>query len=298
MPSKPPVELLPYTHSPVTTLWPIWHASKPSGAIPLLDIPAAEKLFKDLYTQEVPVIEHLSFTFLLRDVSVSFREQMVRHRVGVKVGDRLGCDMVPDLSESSWWSQSMRILSMERFATDGHFRMAPSIMESGAMGVLNQAMANAQDAYTQLVAMGVPMEDARDVVPIGATHDIVWTLNLRAMKHTIGKRSCWILQAGLWHDVITGMVAELVDKVSPLFAVLACPPCVDVRSDQFQSCVFEHENERRAAGMDKLPVCPLWLTGKGPAVRLNLPENMFKTMSVRAEQYRAFWGHNPYTWSK
>lgn len=302
------VTLVSHTAKPLETLWRIWYASKSDAPLDAVDYFAPDpgelkQLFIDLYTQEVPVIENVSFTFILEGVSISFREQMVRHRVGVRVGDQLGVDMVPTLSESSWWSQSMRIMDMGRFARDQRYRVPQTVSNhkyKDAERIYHQTMIQIEDAYNALVRMGIPMEDARDLIPLGATHRISWTLNLRALKHTIGKRSCWILQASLWHEVIAQMIDELRTKVHPLFALLSNPPCIETSKDDFKACVFVHENERRMDGRDRLPPCPLWLTREcrrdldSAVDRQKVP--MMEQMRARAEQYRQFWRHDPYTW--
>jgi hypothetical protein len=215
------------------------------------------ELFVKILDAGIPVAENIDFVFMLENVSVSFREQMVRHRIGTHVGERFGCDMVPDLADSSWWSQSMRILDMGTFATDNRYRL-PEGMTPVMKLCYVQHMNATEQLYRDMVSAGVPMEEARECIPLGATHRITWKVNLAALKHIIGKRGCWILQSGLWAPIIRGMVNELADKIDPLFRNLITPPCM--KGDAFNGCLFGLDNDRRIAGDDDLPPCPLYLT--------------------------------------
>jgi len=314
----PKVTLLSWTNNPIETVHAVWEASK--NEEPLLD-PAAvaaeaktdpdykariQELFLKILEQRIPIAEHVNFVFMLEGVSVSFREQMVRHRIGTCASpERLGLDIVPDLAKSSWWSQSMRIQSMERFAVDGAFRRPDSVYENPrAAAVYEQAIHSAQNAYNALVDVGVPMEDARDVIPLGATHRISWSLNLAALLHIVGERSCWILQYGLWGPVIRGIVNELERKVNPLFRLIVAPPCVEKASDRFKGCVYRLENERRVDGSDAHAPCPLFLIAdaklRGAPIRSSvqvLDRIAVPGFSDRIAGYADLWGHDPFNWN-
>jgi thymidylate synthase ThyX len=342
----PKVTLLTWTSLPLETVYSLWQASKnespletpveiidkivyggPQGQFPR---EARQKLkedvrqmFRAIIEQRIPVGESVDFVFMLENVSVSFREQMVRHRIGVKPSlERLGVDIgmvdvqqIPDLADSVWWSQSMRIQDMGKFAEQGNYRVPESILDHPNREALlkhyRATMLAIQDQYNQLVAAGVPMEDARELIPLGAQHRISWKLNISSLQHIIGKRGCWILQLGIWGPVIEGMVNELAEKIDPIFRELVTPPCL--KGDKFTGCVYHEENRRRYTGDDALPPCPLHLTKhklpefqapKGhdhaetaqdaaELKRIGIPR--VDEMHARAEAYRKFWNRDPYT---
>jgi len=269
MSAEPRVQLLSWTRFPVETLGAVWQASRDNEPVaePMVRPPDNE-LFRKIIQSKIPVSQMIDFVFLLHDVSISFREQMVRHKIGVKVGDRIGSDLAPDLSDSAWWSQSMRVLDMGTFAFDRAYYAPPSIKnKNAATTLLDRAMLDAQIAYNKLVGMGIPREDARQVIPLGSTHRIVWKLNLSALMHIIGHRACWILQLGFWRPVIEGMIRELCEKVDPVFRDLATPPCL--KDEKFAGCLFRLDNEKRLLHEDPLPPCPLWFShNKGTAAQL------------------------------
>lgn len=166
-------------------------------------------------------------------------------------------------------------------------------------GVYHGTMQKIQEAYNALVEAGIPMEDARELIPLGAQHRISWDLNIGSLQHIVGKRGCWILQLGIWGPVIMGMINELVEKVHPIFSELVTPPCI--KGDKFSGCVYMEECRRRYTGDDALPPCPLHLANhhRPDAVlplalnQLNIP--MKAEMLDRAEEYRKFWGRDPWT---
>jgi len=281
------VTLMSWTEKPVETIYSLWEASKnESKLIPINEVNRddAVELFDKIIAQRIPIGEHINFVFMLENVSVSFREQMVRHRIGTHVGENFGVDIVPDLAGSSWWSQSMRIQDMSHFCENGNFRIPQTVKDLGPEAVQGwkEDMGKIQGMYADWLDMGVPMEDARDLIPLGATHRISWSLNLAALQHVIGKRSCWILQAGLWFPVIKGMVEELRTKVDPLLGNLANPPCLNSCKD-FGGCVFNLENERRVDGSDAHHACPLYLEEN------NLAQPTDIDFKDRAKDYSELW---------
>jgi hypothetical protein len=125
-------------------------------------------------------------------------------------------------------------------------------------------MANAQAAYNDLVIDGVPREDARNVIPLGAGHRIVWKLNLGTLMHVVGHRGCWILQLGFWGPIIKGMIEALATEIHPSFRDLISPPCM--KGDKFTGCNYVLDNEKRLFGEDPLPPCSLWIGSDGQQV--------------------------------
>lgn len=313
MNEQPVVTLLSWTSNPLETVYSVWEASKttdvlltPQDVKEGIDPAEVEKLFRAVIAQHIPIGEHINFVFMLENISVSWREHAVRHRIGTVISpERLGADIVvdkiPDLASSSWWSQSMRIQSMEGFASRGEFRLPQTVIDKGkdAELLFKDTMHEVQRAYEALVAAGVPMEDARELIPIAAQHRISWSLNISSLQHILSKRGCWILQLGIWGPIITGMVKELVKKVHPVFSELVTPPCLS--GDDFTGCVYHEECRRRLTGDDALPPCPLHLsqhvlpsTGEDMDDAFRAYPRM-KEMEKRAEEYRLFWGRNPFT---
>lgn len=315
----PKVTLITHTALPLETVYSVWEASKDTKPLRspqeiAAEVPKeeVEKLFRAVIAQRIPIGEHVDFVFMLENISVSWREQAVRHRIGTKpslerVGaDHVMMDLLPDLADSSWWSQSMRIQDMGRFASSGEYRLPETIKEHSERLRLEKAyhgaMSVIEDTYNMLTAAGIPMEDARELMPLGAQHRMSWKLNIGALQHIVGKRGCWILQLGIWGPVIKGMIEEVATKIHPIFREMVTPPCIE--GDKFKGCIYHEECRRRYTGDDKLPPCPLHLVHHElPERRKTLPlisENnvdipLRNEMFERAEQYKKFWGRDPFT---
>lgn len=316
-PKTPKVTLLTWTVDPLETVYAVWESSK--GEAPLMTtqqvketVPPdeVEKLFRAVIGQRIPVGEHLDFVFVLENISISLREQIVRHRIGTTASpERLGADIVvgeiPDLPSSSFWSQSMRIQDMGLFATNGAYRLPETVMENPrARLMFEDHMEYTQSVYNTLVSMGIPMEDAREVMPLGAQHRMSWRLNTSSLQHIVSKRGCWILQLGIWGPIILGMIEELATKIHPVFRDLVAPPCV--HGDKFTGCVYHEECRRRYTGDDRLPPCPLHLANHQLGVLPGNKEELARLgeqagyprideMVKRIPQYESFWGRDVVT---
>jgi hypothetical protein len=323
---EPKVTLMSCTNNPLETVYAVWEASKTEGRLRTpeeikeqVGPKDVEELFRAVIAQKIPVGEHVDFVFMIEGVSVSWREQAVRHRIGTlpspeRVGVDMVMDVIPNLASSSWWSQSMRIQNMGRFAQDMMYRIPETLKNkvvpvgkgehgefSGmcAADVYDMTMERIENSYNALVAAGVPMEDAREVIPLGAQHRISWKLNIGALQHIVGERGCFILQLGIWGPVIRGMINELSTKIHPIFREFITPPCIN--GDSFKECLYMEECRRRLDGSDKLPPCPLHLNyhhynGCIPKKIEDVP--MVNEMRLRALQYGSFWGRDPFTGRK
>jgi hypothetical protein len=229
-------------------------------------------IIDQILDEDIPCTENLNFVFGIENMSISLREQMVRHRIGVTIGERTGIDIVPEVSKSSWWSQTMRMLPMGKFFSEGRYILPDSLQGKVIEGVdkLHKPgepvsaeefylalMGQIEFVYNKLIEAGVAMEDARQIIPIGATHGITWSLNLKAMMHIVGKRACWVAQANLWEQLIAGMVNELCDKVDPSFRKIILPPCF--KKGKYNSCPYFQINKERVQGRDHMPPCPLYV---------------------------------------
>lgn len=299
---KTKVTLVDWPRHPIETVYYLWECARSNDEIPsvesIVERSASDleyrrtvrSTFEKVVDSAIPIAENINFVFLLEGVSISFREQMVRHKVGVKVGERLGVDMFPDIHDSTWWAQSMRVLDMGRFVDDDLYRMPDSISASQkAERIYEDALKVAQDSYSRLLALGVPIEDAREVIPLGAQHRVSWGMNLNAVIHVCRKRSCWIPQLGTWEPVIRGMISELVNKVDPYFSSIVTPPCI--KGDKFEGCVYRLDCERRIDRSDPLLPCALHLAQHASGVKVEeilKPEELARYRAMEGE-YHEFW---------
>ncbi len=125
------------------------------------------------------VFEHANFTFAFRNVSRVFTHELVRHRAG-----------------SAFSQESLRYVRL----TDLGFRV-PSALEPIREQVVNLVEQLEEFQVTAAEALrlddeGVPFAVKKEVTsalrrlaPIGLSTDIVWTANLRTLRHVVEMRT-------------------------------------------------------------------------------------------------------------
>lgn len=117
-------------------------------------------------------LEHISFTFTIQGVSRSLLAQLTRHR------------------HFSFSVQSQRYVKFGSNDKSGGFEYItiPLPENEDAWQIYETAMKQAQEAYDKLRALKVGAEDARMVLPNGATCNLVFSGNLRSFIEFLSKR--------------------------------------------------------------------------------------------------------------
>ena len=173
----------------------------------LLDQPAeqaARLLGKILGLGHYSVLEHASFSFGIEGISRACSHQLVRHRV------------------ASFSQQSQRYVSCDtpfEAVVPDSIRRQPELLTRFAAH-----MAATHGLYRDLMAAGVPAEDARFVLPNAAATKLVLTMNARELHHFFVLRCCRRAQ---WE--IRAMAKEmlrLVRQAAPLLFAGAGPGCL------------------------------------------------------------------------
>lgn len=258
--NKPKVTLIRWTPNPIETVKLVWDAAKtglPLAELGVKDLDEshrARELFEKVISMEIPVSEFINFVFVFEHVPIWFREQLIRN-------NRRG----------QFWSQSHRIYDMSKLHEEHLYNTAKSIQENPlAKAKYEQHMLNCAECYKDLVALGIPLEDARTSIPVSSTHRISMVINFRDLIYMIHERGCHILQGGMWKPLIDQMIEQLTSKIDPVFAMLKTPVCFN--SGKFTYCRFAHDNERRYDGADKLPPCCIWMDKVPPQHPTGLPK--------------------------
>ena len=150
-------------------------------------------------------IEHIVFTFGITGVSRTLSHQLVRHRAGV-----------------AFDQQSQRYVTYKKAATmlpqtiadaDPELRERFEAQVGGSMAL-----------YGELVAAGIPGEDARFVFPNGTRTNLVMTTNLRALIHMSGLRLCTMAQWEIRR--LFQLIRHEIFSVSPFLGSFLAPQCV------------------------------------------------------------------------
>lgn len=148
------------------------------------------------------VLEHASFTFALEGVSRAFTHQLVRHRI------------------ASYSQQSQRHVKVE----EADFVIPPSIRSNPEfLEIFEKAFESSFEAYRKLMESGIPVEDARYVLPQASTSRLVFTMNARELWHFFELRCCekaqWEIRA------IAFLALKKVKEICPNLFRDAGPMC-------------------------------------------------------------------------
>ncbi len=145
------------------------------------------------------VVEHAYFTFAISGVSRALTHQLVRHRI------------------ASYSQQSQRYVEQEM-----RYVVPPSIAK-GFEKEYEEMMKKIWNFYEKLKENGVPIEDARYVLPNAAHTKIIVSMNARSLLNFFELRCClhaqWEIRKLAWK------MLKLVRKVAPTIFEKAGPPC-------------------------------------------------------------------------
>lgn len=203
------VELLYHTPDPeraIATAARLCYA--PVGASELMESMSDERIRSVLTTimssGHFSTLEHASYTFAIDGVSRALTHQLVRHRL------------------ASFNQQSQRYVKYK----DGIDFVEPASIASNeaAHAVFAEAMIALTEAYTALMDMDIPAEDARFVLPNAAETKIVTTMNCRELLHFFEMRCCNRAQWEI-RELALAML-ELVRPTAPFIFADAGAGCV------------------------------------------------------------------------
>jgi thymidylate synthase (FAD) len=150
-------------------------------------------------------IEHVVFTFAITGVSRTLSHQLVRHRAGV-----------------AFDQQSQRYVAFKGAAT-----MLPGTIAEGDPALrarFEEQVDGSLGLYGDLLAAGIPGEDARFVFPNATRTNLVMTANLRALIHMSGLRLCTMAQWEIRR--LFQLIRHEVFAVSPFLGSFLAPKCV------------------------------------------------------------------------
>lgn len=150
-------------------------------------------------------LEGVTLKFMIEAVTRSFTHQMVRQRVGayyvqeslrfaVKRGIAKECALPPS------------IIDFSSYAGEPLVRRDEDLLS--IYSLWQNAVQDISDAYERLIALGVPAEDARGLLPHCVTTRIIYTTNLRALFEHAGNRLCTQAQFE-WRAVFMGMMQAI-----------------------------------------------------------------------------------------
>jgi thymidylate synthase (FAD) len=150
-------------------------------------------------------IEHIVFTFAISGVTRTLSHQLVRHRAGL-----------------AFDQQSQRYVDYREpsYMVPGTVSEAPPEVRDRFVDQLAGSLA----VYEDMLAAGIPGEDARFVMPNATRTNLVMTTNLRALIHMSGLRLCTMAQWEIRR--LFQLIRHEVFTVSPFLGSFLAPKCV------------------------------------------------------------------------
>lgn len=173
-----------------------------------------KKLLKTLYESgHMSPFEHALFTFEVSNISRVTTHQLVRHRL------------------ASFCQQS------QRYTNSGNANVIVPESVQGlepANAIFDRAVKACFEAYETLVAMGVPQEDARYILPHGTASKIAVSMNARELDHFFTLRLCKRAQ---WEiRLLAERMLECAKNVAPVAFSFSGPQCVRGMCTEAKGC--------------------------------------------------------------
>lgn len=167
------------------------------------DEQAANLVRKLVSMGHLSTLEHVTFTFAIEGVSRVLTHQLVRHRI------------------ASYSQQSQRYVKEHDFET-----ILPASIASKpeAKAKFDKLMTEIQAMYDEFIALDIPAEDARYILPNATETKIVCTFNARSLLNFFSLRCCTRAQ---WE--IRALANEMLRQcqaVAPVIFENAGPTCV------------------------------------------------------------------------
>ena len=149
------------------------------------------------------VLEHISFTFGIENISRITSHQLVRHRI------------------ASFSQKSQRYVKLNK--TDQCIIPETITKNNSLKEKYKKVITINQQLYQELINKNIPAEDARYILPQSVSTSIIFTANARELRHFFRLRCCNRAQWEI-REMATRML-EKVKKVAPYIFADAGPPC-------------------------------------------------------------------------
>lgn len=151
------------------------------------------------------VLEHVSFTFGIEDISRVTSHQLVRHRL------------------ASYAQKSQRYTKITE--TEPYIIPKEIAHNQDLMLKFQEISAKSTAFYLELLEKGISFEDARYILPQATTTNIIFTANARELLHFFRLRCCNRAQWEI-RELACNML-KIVKDIAPNIFANAGPPCLN-----------------------------------------------------------------------
>jgi thymidylate synthase (FAD) len=150
------------------------------------------------------VLEHISFTFGIENISRTCSHQLVRHRI------------------ASFSQRSQRYVKVD---SEQQYVIPKSIQNNDNMLVkFRELTIKSYNLYKEMLEKEIPAEDARYILPQAIGTSIIFTANARELMHFFRLRCCNRAQWEIRELAIE--MLRLVKEKAPIIFKDAGPPCL------------------------------------------------------------------------
>ena len=159
------------------------------------------------------VLEHVTYTFRIRNISRACLTQLTRHRI------------------ASYSVRSQRYTNQE-----GTEVVCPQTVQDNVdmMLMWHKTVAACKALYQSLIDVGIPKEDARYILPEGTETELYVTMNARELRHFFSLRCCnraqWEIRS------VADTMLNLVRTVTPELFSYAGPGCARGKCPEARPC--------------------------------------------------------------
>ena len=165
-------------------------------------------------------LEQVWFEFGISGVSRAFSHQFVRHRVGI-----------------SFEQQSQRYVTYKK--GEFPYTIPKTVEKAGMAEKMEELFGQAGALYEELVAAGVPAEDARFLLPNATTTNFKITVNFQSLLHICDLRLCTRAQ---WEfRRVAALLRAEVAKAVPELGSYLQPKCGELRTGYCDESVEDWE---------------------------------------------------------
>lgn len=227
---KPKVHMVSYTKQPLLTTvwaWDIMHNSNPAKSLYEFKKQKTEKEILNIFRNQIAksphqtVFEYINTVWFFDNVSRAFQQQLTRHRL------------------ASYSIQSLRVVPQEGFADKKRYHLSDKVRTTYmAESFYRNAMKKIQNMYKKAIDLGLPVEDARGLLPLNIYSPITMAINFRSLVHLLGLRFCKTTQ-GEFRCVAEAMKEEVRRNLGDAFAEMICATC-----DRIKKCLVENPEYR------------------------------------------------------
>lgn len=198
----------------------------------------AEYLENLLKSRHGSVLEHVSYTFALENVSRVFTAEMNRHRAGVAISEG-SMRYIRFTDIPFWMPHSIRaetklatqegIECLEHMRSNGGGKYTVDQKKCMSQAIFEEAFGNAERLYKELLYIwGDELADnstfalkkeitsmMRRIIPIGVASGGIWTGNLRALRHILTMRCDESAEEEIRHVAV--LMFEILIEKEPNF---------------------------------------------------------------------------------